>query len=210
MKPKGSRLGRTGTAPPGTYFEEQHWFNCCLNLLRSVQASHSAGCLIYFHFYGEKEKTKTNSILEQLDWGFWQSGPGAVKQTTTKTGINAENCDTLSETGSWWWWSFRFDNTQRLSQLILSKRKHRDNSITTRKWASVGQTRGAAASVSPGEPSPSLCSCWAEARLRWVRKWHFWLTGSAGRGKWRMVVDLPFWGTLGSRMDGVLGGEEIF
>lgn len=125
--------------------------------------------------------------------------PGAVKQTTIKTGINPENCHTLSETGSWWWWSFRFDNTQRLSQLILSKRKHRDNSITTRKWALVGETRGAVTSVSPGEPSPSPWSGWVGARLRWVRnqgisEWEgsSWM-GKVEDGKWWICRFWEFW-----------------
>lgn len=120
--------------------------------LNSACSGCSFSCLLdLFSFLWRKRKkkanqnpfiklwTKTHSLLEQL-WGFWRSpGPEVVKHTAAKTGINAENCYTLSWTGSWSRWSLWFDNTQRLSQLILSERKQRDNSITTRNWASLGE-----------------------------------------------------------------------
>lgn len=164
-----------------------------------------------FNFYGENKNTKQkiSSVLEQLDWRFWQSGPGAIKQTTTKTGNNAENCDTLSETGSWWWWSFRFDNIQKLSQLILSKRKHRNNSITTRKWTLVGETRRAATSVSPGKPSLELLVLLSRGQAQVSQEALLTERGSAGRGKWRMESGgSATFGNFGNKK--VLGGEEIF
>lgn len=130
-KPEGMGLPRTESSAPGTYFQEQGWFKQCLfRLLIQLPA-----WFIFILWRKRKHKanqnpfiklwTKTNSLLEQL-WGFWRSpGPEVVKPTTAKTGINAENCYTLSWTGSWSRWSLWFDNIQRLSQLILSERKQR-------------------------------------------------------------------------------------
>lgn len=71
--------------------------------LNSVCSGCSFSCLLdLFSFLWRKRKHKANQnpfikLLEQLCWGFWQSpGAGVVKHTTAKTGINAENCYTLS------------------------------------------------------------------------------------------------------------------